>query len=211
MRIGVIQASSQKEKNTILAQCVTASVNPDENEVVNFGVFENDGFACSYIETAFAISALLESGAVDFIVTGCSSGQGMMLACNSLPGVLCGYVESPADAYLFGRINDGNAVSYPLGLRFGWAGEIDLQSTIRALFQAPFGIGYPSEDAARKRRDTKQLKQLNRLTKKTLLELLPLVDRALLVSLQKRKNVYDYLLANGTDRTLIGLLVTLLA
>lgn len=32
------------------------------------------------------------------MVTGCSSGQGMMLACNSLPGVLCGYVGSPSDA-----------------------------------------------------------------------------------------------------------------
>ena len=31
---------------------------------------------------------------------------------------------------LFGRINDGNAVSLPLGLNFGWAGEINLQSTI---------------------------------------------------------------------------------
>ena len=32
------------------------------------------------------ISLLIESGAVDFVVTGCSSGQGMMLACNSLSG-----------------------------------------------------------------------------------------------------------------------------
>ena len=211
MRIGVIQASSQKEKNTILAQCVTASVNPDENEVVNFGVFENDGFACSYIETAFAISALLESGAVDFIVTGCSSGQGMLLACNSLPGVLCGYVESPADAYLFGRINDGNAVSYPLGLRFGWAGEIELKSTMQALFQEPFGIGYPSEDAVRKKRDTETLKQLNRLTKRSLLDILPLVDRELLAALKRRKNVYEYILANGHHQALIERLVTLMA
>lgn len=31
----------------------------------------------SYIQTAVNISLLLESGAVDFAVTGCSSGQGM--------------------------------------------------------------------------------------------------------------------------------------
>lgn len=32
---------------------------------------------------------------VDFVVTGCSSGQGMMLACNSMPGILCGYTPTP--------------------------------------------------------------------------------------------------------------------
>lgn len=52
---------------------------------------------------------------------------------------------------LFGRINDGNAVSLPLGLNFGWAGEINLQCTIEKLFADAFGIGYPPEDAERKR------------------------------------------------------------
>lgn len=52
---------------------------------------------------------------------------------------------------LFGRINDGNAVSLPLGLNFGWAGEINLQCTIEKLFTDAFGIGYPPEDAERKR------------------------------------------------------------
>lgn len=51
----------------------------------------------SYIETALCISLLLESKCADFIVTGCSSGQGMTLACNSLPGVLCGYPKKDAE------------------------------------------------------------------------------------------------------------------
>ena len=49
------------------------------------------------------ISMLLSSKSIDFVVTGCSSGQGMMIACNSLPDVICGYVENPQDAFLFGR------------------------------------------------------------------------------------------------------------
>lgn len=207
MKIGIIQASSQKEKNSIIEQCVIESVDTTINEVINFGVFEEEDFQCSYIETAFAISVLLESKAVDFIITGCSSGQGMMLACNSLPGVLCGYVENPADAYLFGRINNGNAISYPLGLNFGWSGEINLKSTIQALFSEPFGNGYPKEDAERKIKDTIKLKELNHLTKKSLIEIIPFIDQNLLLALKRRKNVYHYILEYGRNEELVKLLV----
>lgn len=206
MKIGIIQASSVRDKNTILEKCVRNAVDLSQNEVINFGVHENEDFPCTYVETAFAISVLLESGAVDFIVTGCSSGQGMMLACNSLPGVLCGYIENPADAYLFGRINHGNAVSYPLGLNFGWAGEVNLRSTLKALFEEPFGIGYPAEDAERKKKDTVKLKALNKLTKKSLVEIYPYVDKALLDALKRRRRVFDYILKNGDNQELLNCL-----
>lgn len=91
------------------------AVENQEFEVINFGVFPEEDVIYSYIEIALMISLLLESGAIDFAVTGRSSGQGMMLACNSLPGILCGYVANPTDAFLFGRINDGNAVPFLLG------------------------------------------------------------------------------------------------
>ena len=42
----------------------------------------------SYVEIALEICLLISSKAVDFIVTGCSSGQGMMIACNSLPHLI---------------------------------------------------------------------------------------------------------------------------
>jgi ribose 5-phosphate isomerase RpiB len=57
----------------------------------------------------------------------------MMLACNSFPGVLCGYVPTPADAYLFAQINNGNAVSLPLGEQYTWAGYGNFESTIARL------------------------------------------------------------------------------
>lgn len=206
MTVGIIQASSQKDKNSIIEQCVKNTIDLSENVVVNFGVFEEDTFECSYIQTAFAISMLLESKAVDFVITGCSSGQGMMLACNSLPGVLCGYVETPADAYLFGRINDGNAISYPLGLNWGWAGEINFKNTLDALFNGAFGSGYPPKDAERKKKDTLLLKKLNGITKKSMVEILPIVDNNLIQSLKARKNVFEYILSNGTNKELLDLL-----
>ncbi len=206
MKIGIIQASSQKDKNSIMETCLKDVIDLNNNEIINFGVLNNEDFECSYIETAFAISFLLESQAVDFVVTGCSSGQGMMLACNSLPGIMCGYVANPTDAYLFGRINDGNAISYPLGSGFGWAGEINLKSTLHTLFEAPFGIGYPIEDAERKMRDTQKLKEIGHLTKRRLIDILPLLDQDLIISLIKRKRVFDYIVDNGTNKQLVNIL-----
>ncbi len=202
MKIAVIQASSQKGKNKMLYQCVEKITQAKGWEAVNFGVFPEEEVELSYVQTALLISMLLESKAVDFVVSGCSSGQGMMLACNSLPGVLCGYVKNPADAYLFGRINDGNAVSYPLGLEFGWAGEINLQATMERLFEEPFGIGYPQQDAGRKQRDTKLLKQINHASKKSLARLLPQLDIELIASTLKRNIVLDYVMEYGQDKDL---------
>ena len=105
----MIQASSQKDKNRLLFECTKRAVQGKGHEVINFGGAGRGRGRVYLCSSGLLICLLLESGAVDFVVTGCSSGQGMMLACNSLPGVLCGYAPAPADAYLFGRINAGNA------------------------------------------------------------------------------------------------------
>lgn len=203
MKIGVIQATSQKDKNELLYNCTAIAVKPYGHEVINFGCFADEPYSFSYIEIAIAVSLLLASEAVDFVVTGCSSGQGMMLACNSLPNVICGYVENPQDAFLFGRINDGNAVSIPLGLNFGWAGEINLQCTIEKLFTAPFGIGYPPEDAQRKRQDTLLLKNINTLTKRKAIDVFQQLDEVLIQKVFRKKNVFEYILKYGRNKEIL--------
>jgi ribose 5-phosphate isomerase RpiB len=206
MKVAIIQASSHKDKNNLLYNCVTRTVKDKEYEVINFGIFPDEEIEYSYIETAMLISILLESRAVDFVITGCSSGQGMMLACNSLPGVLCGYVENPSDAYLFGRINNGNAISFPLGLNFGWAGEINMQCTLDKLFDGPFGTGYPKQDAIRKQKDTKLLKAINDITKRELVDVIPKIDLDFMRKVVKRDYVYDYVMKYGQNNELKELL-----
>lgn len=206
MKVAIIQASSQRDKNNLLYNCVIRTLQDKEYEVINFGIFPDEEIEYSYIETAMLISILLESGSVDFVVTGCSSGQGMMLACNSLPGVLCGYVENPSDAYLFGRINDGNAISLPLGLNFGWAAEINLQCILDKLFDEPFGTGYPKQDAIRKQKDTKLLKSINDITKRKLVEVIPKIDLDFMRKVVKRDCVYDYVMKYGQNKVLKELL-----
>lgn len=204
MKIGVIQASSQSEKNLLLFDTVRESAKG--HSVINFGCFPEEEERFSYIEISIEIGLLLASGAVNFVVTGCSSGQGMMLACNSMPGVLCGYAPTPQDAYLFGQINHGNAISLPLGLNFGWAGEINLRHTLQALFCRPFGGGYPQGEAERKMRDTARLKEIRRQSQIGMGSLLEKLDREILHKALRRKNVTDYIRAHGTDAELLALI-----
>lgn len=202
MRIGVIQASSQKEKNDMIFDNVKNTVEALGHEVINFGVFAESSQSVSYVEVAINVSLLLSSRAIDFVVTGCSSGQGMMLACNSLPGVLCGYIPTPQDAFLFGRINDGNAVSLPLKTDWGWLGESNLQGILNKLFDGPFGTGYPIRDAGRKMHDTKLLKQINKTAKKEWVDVIDEIDLELLRNALSNHIVYDYIMKNSDNEEL---------
>ena len=197
MKIGVIQASSQASKNSLIYNTVKKYA--PEAEVINFGCTEEEQERYSYIEISLLAGMLLASGAVDFIVTGCSSGQGMMLACNSFPGVLCGYAPTPADAYLFAQINNGNAVSLPLGEEYSWTGPENFEATIARLFSEPFGQGWPKGESARKLRDTELLKSIRRKSQRSAAELLQSLDKSVVKSILRKKNVIEYIMANGNE------------
>jgi len=202
MRVGVIQASSQTDKNEILYETVLR--NAKQHEVVNFGCFPTEKETYSYVDISIEIGLLIASGAIDFVVTGCSSGQGMMLACNSIPGVLCGYTPMPQDAFLFGRINNGNAISVPLGLNYGWAGEVNLGYIMEALFSTPFGTGYPMEEAERKRKDAELLKRIRNHANVPLLRFLKILDQEIVRKNISRDIVTDLILEKGEDAQIIG-------
>ncbi|MDY2629987.1 MAG: RpiB/LacA/LacB family sugar-phosphate isomerase [Clostridium sp.] len=208
MKVAIIQGSSQKDKNSLVDKILREILKGKDYEVINFGIFKDEDLEYSYVEIAMLISILLESKAVDFVVTGCSSGQGMMLACNSLPSIICGYVENPSDAYLFGRINNGNAVSIPLGLNFGWAAEINLQCILEKLFDEPFGVGYPKEEAKRKQKDANILKHMNYITKRELKNVIPKMDVDFMKKVLSRDNVFKYVMKYGQNNELKKLLQT---
>ena len=195
MKIGVIQASSQAGKNRLIYDTVKKYA--VGSEVINFGCTEDEQERYSYIEISLLAGLLLSSGSVDFIVTGCSSGQGMMLACNSFPGVLCGYAPTPRDAYLFAQINNGNAVSLPLGEDYTWTGYENFDATVAALFSEPFGQGWPKGESDRKLRDTRLLKDIRRRSQVPAEELLAKLDPALVKSVLRKQDVIRYILENG--------------
>ena len=196
MRIAVVQASSQAAKNDLLFE-ITKKYAKD-SEVYDFGCFAYEEERYSYIEIALLIGMLIDENIVDFVVTGCSSGQGMMLACNSMPGVLCGYVPSPRDAFLFAQINNGNAVSLPLGEDYTYTGEKNLEDTIQALFSRPFGGGYPESEAARKIADAIKLKEMRAASQLSFKDFLSKMMQTDMETVEKIRKRFD-LIARGAQ------------
>ena len=192
MKIAVIQASSQAEKNELIYSTVKKYASGCD--VINFGCTKDETIKYSYIEISVLVGLLLASGAVDFVVTGCSSGQGMMLACNNMPGVLCGYIPTPQDAYLFAQINDGNAV-FPVK-------HFNGTEPLAKLFSEPFGQGYPKSEAARKLQDTKLLKSIRKSSQVTMADLIKSLEKPLLDKVLSKKDVIEFILNNGTDEEL---------
>ena len=210
MKVAVMQASSQKAKNWELVECVHAALAGREAEVLNFGVFEDEEEDVSYVEAALLTALLLESRAVDRVVTGCSSGEGMALACNSFAGCRVGYITSRQDAFLFGRINDGNVFSFALKEGWGALSAAQITDALEGAFAGAFGEGFPPEEAARKRKDTTLLKQIQAKTRRPLAVVLYELESELVARLLKRHNVIDYVLAHGHDHYLRETLVHLL-
>lgn len=188
MRIGIIQASSQAGRNELIEGLVRRYAFA-KTEVINFGCREDETLTYSYVEISILIGLLIESRAVDFIVTGCSSGQGMMLACNCFPSVVCGYIPTPMDAYLFAQINHGNVVSLPLCQGYTWSGQDNLEQTLAKLFSEPFGQGYPKQEAERKLKDTAFMKEIKQASHIPFLALMDQLDRRLKQKLLSKEDV----------------------
>ena len=145
MKIALINENSQAAKNGIIEAALKKVVEPMGHEVVNYGMYAADDAAqLTYVQCGILAAILLNSGAADYVITGCGTGEGAMLALNSFPGVICGHVEDPVDAYTFAHVNDGNAVAMPFAKGFGWGGELNLEYCFemcalgRGFITAPF-------------------------------------------------------------------------
>ena len=149
MKIALIIENSQAAKNGIIHEALTEVVGPLGHQVFNYGMYTpEDAASLTYVMNGLLAGILLNSKAADFVITGCGTGMGSMLACNAMPGVFCGLVVDPTDAFLFGQINDGNALSMPYAKGFGWAAELNLRDCYRKIFEHEGGAGYPKERAA---------------------------------------------------------------
>lgn len=202
MKIAVIQATTQINKNDLLFKATQQAAGA-ENEVINFGVFETDP-TLSYVQVSLLIGLLLNTKAVDYVITGCSSGNGMAIACNSLPNVICGYLPTPSDAYLFGRINHGNCASLPLGLNFGWAGELNLQFTLEKLFDGPMNTGYPQTASKRKEHDAMMLQNIKQAAQNNLIDTINQIEADFMAPIYQKQDVFRFIFKNGTEQDLVN-------
>lgn len=200
MKIALITENSQAAKNGIIHDALTAVAEPLGHQVFNYGMYSaEDKASLTYVMNGLLAGILLNSKAADFVVTGCGTGMGSMLACNSMPGVFCGLVIDPTDAFLFGQINDGNAISMPYAKGFGWAAELNLQDCYRKLFEGERGLGYPKERAEIMARNRGILKQLKAVTCHDMLTVLKTVDQDLLKAAIAGDRFQEYFFANAQD------------
>ena len=109
--------------------------------------------------------------------------------------VLCGYAPTPQDAYLFAQINNGNAVSLPLGEGYTWSGQENLEQTIALLFSEPFGQGYPKDERERKIGDANLLKRIREQSQVGFMDLLHTLDKELIQKIMTKKDVVDFVFA----------------
>ena len=197
MKIALINENSQAAKNELICNTLKSVVEPMGHEVLNFGMYSaDDETQLTYVMNGLLASILLNSGAVDFVVTGCGTGQGAMLALNSFPGVLCGHVTDPTDGYLFAQVNNGNAVAMPFAQNFGWGGELNLAYTFEKLFSGEFGLGYPRERAVPEQRNKKILDEVKKVTHQDIMYVLKNIDQDFLKTAVSGKNFADLFFAN---------------
>ena len=192
MKIALIAENSQAAKNELIEKALKKVVEPMGHEVRNYGMRNPDDAQLTYVQIGILAAVLLNSGAADYVVTGCGTGEGAMLACNSFPGVICGHVEDPLDAYTFAQINDGNAIAIPFAKGFGWGGELNLEYIFEKLFGEPSGQGYPRDRAVPEQRNKRILDGVRAAAFKPLGEILRALDPELVKGALDRESVREH-------------------
>lgn len=169
MKIAVINEISAADKNADILR----ALEDRGHSVLNLGnTRSSDSPALLYIHTGLMSALLLHLKAVDFVIGGCGTGLGYLNSVMQYPGVFCGHLLTPLDAFLFARINAGNCVSLALNQGYGWAGEVNLRLIFDALFTPETGSGYPVARAEPQRQGRHLLQQVSRTTHRPMPEIL---------------------------------------
>ncbi|NLT18521.1 MAG: ribose-5-phosphate isomerase [Clostridiales bacterium] len=178
MKIAVINEVSARDKNPMIVEAL-------ENrgfDLFNVGMKSGDDnpSELTYIHTSLMAAILLNLGAVDFVVGGCGTGQGFLIASMQYPCVYTGLIVDPLDAWLYSQINGGNCISLPLNKGFGWAANLNLKIIFDKLFQDEFGAGYPEARKASQKQSRERLQAISNYTHRSMEEILQETDEEIL-------------------------------
>jgi ribose 5-phosphate isomerase RpiB len=182
MRIAVINETSAADRNAD----ILAALEGRGHEIINAGMRKNfEPPELQYIHTGLMTAILLNTGRVDLVVGGCGTGQGFMMSASQYPGVLCGHILTPLDAWLFAQINNGNCISLALNQGYGWAGDVNLRHIFDMYFSVEHGGGYPPHRKAPQQASRRTLGLVNELTHRSLAEIIAVLpDEVVLPTLQ---------------------------
>ncbi|WP_049723757.1 RpiB/LacA/LacB family sugar-phosphate isomerase [Gilvimarinus polysaccharolyticus] len=199
MKIALMNEFSQAAKNPIILKELEAVAAEQNHSVFNVGMSGDNDHRLTYIHLGIIASLLLNSKAVDFVVSGCGTGQGALMSLNAYPGVCCGYCIDPADAYLFAQINNGNALALPFAKGFGWGAELNVRYIFEKAFSGLTGQGYPAERRESQVANAGILNGIKAATGKSLLDGLKAIDSELVKTAVTGERFQQCFFANCQD------------
>lgn len=200
MKIAIINEVSTAGKNANILDALDGF----GHHVINVGMSSFiDEPSLSYLETGFLAGILLHLERVDLVVGGCGTGQGFLISAMQYPGVFCGLISDPIDAWLFAQINGGNCLSLPLNKGYGWAGEINIRFIFEKFFSVESGCGYPEERKAPQRISRDKLIGLSQITHKSFSEIVEKIDRDVLKNSLNYPGVWELLDVENIDCDLL--------
>jgi ribose 5-phosphate isomerase RpiB len=169
MRIAIINEISAADRNAD----IVAALEGRGHEILNAGMKRNgEKPELQYIHTGLMAAILLNLQRVDLVVGGCGTGQGFLLSANQYPGVLCGHILTPLDAWLFAQINAGNCMSLALNQGYGWASDVNLRFIFDHYFDVEQGAGYPAHRSVPQKESRALLKRISGLVHRPLADII---------------------------------------
>ena len=211
MKIALVMEWSQAPKNEIVYQALKEVAEKHGHTVDNYGQYNAEDHRMTYNQGAILISTILQSGAADFVITGCGTGEGASIAANAMPGVCCGLAVEPLDAFLFTQVNNGNCLSFPFAKGFGWGAEINLRYMFEALFEKEPGGGYPESAAASEKKNAKILNDLKKVAHQDIKYIIKNADRELVQASFGGPNTLKLLHQNAKDKSIIAVVDEVMA
>ncbi len=194
MRIAVINETSAADRNADLLAALAGR----GHEVINAGMRKNfEPPELQYIHTGLLTAILLNTGRVDLVVGGCGTGQGFMMSASQYPGVLCGHILTPLDAWLFAQINNGNCISLALNQGYGWAGDVNLRHIFDMYFSVERGAGYPPHRKVPQQASRQTLERVNTLTHRSLAEIISALPDEVVLPVLQYPGVWELIDARG--------------
>jgi ribose 5-phosphate isomerase RpiB len=161
MKIAVINETSAADRNAD----ILAALEGCGHTIMNAGMTRSGAAPeLQYIHTGLLAGLLLHLSRVDFVVGGCGTGLGFMNAAMQYPGVFCGHILAPLDAWLFAQINGGNCISLALNQGYGWAADVNLRFIFDRLFSVESGAGYPPHRREPQKRSRETLALISTVT-----------------------------------------------
>lgn len=178
MRIAVINEVSACNKNGDILRALEEHA---DVAILNVGMTDPQELPeLTYIHTGLMAAVLLWEGKVDMVIGGCGTGQGFLNSAMQYPGVFCGLIDHPLDAWLFSQINGGNCISLALNKGYGWAGDVNLRHIVRELLRDEPGRGYPPSRSESQARSRQMLSHISHAVHLEMPEILRTMDVSML-------------------------------